>query len=493
MGLLPARRGLQPVPQARLARDPGRGLRVPGRGHGPQRAQPLRRDPRARLRVLAPRRRGLHHGRPGLRRALAEPGPASLRPPRGVPPVRVRRRGVPLRCDLGVHRLEQVRVRAASPGWLRRRGEPVSRDTPPHEEHPSEEEEDERSSWAVPCADVLARLSVEPARGLSEGEVEARRERFGPNRLREAAQRSPGQILLDQFRSLVVLLLLGAALLSAAFGQVVEGVAIGAALLINAAIGFVTELKALRAVAALRELSTATSRVRRAGREQELASEALVPGDIVLLEAGDVVPADLRLVEVEELQADESTLTGESLPVDKAARPVPQDTPLAERTSMVYEGTSLARGAAVGVVVATGMRTELGRIAELVEQAEEHATPMERRLEALGRRLMWLSLAIGLVMAVVGITAGVEPFLMVETAIVLAIAAVPEGLPIVATIALARGTWQMSQRNALVNRLEAVETLGSISVILSDKTGTLTENRMVAARARTSAGERSLA
>ena len=342
------------------------------------------------------------------------------------------------------------------------------------------------TSWE----EVTGRLRVDLRRGLDEAEVAARRARHGPNRLRDVRRRSTLRILLDQFKSLVVILLLVAAALSAAFGQVVEAAAIVAALVINAALGFVTELKATRAVASLRELVGAAALVRRGGLERRVPHSELVPGDVVLLSEGDVVPADLRLCEEEGLTCDESTLTGESLPVAKQVAPLDAQTDLAERSNMAFRGTSVTRGEALGVVVATGMRTELGRIAALVESSGQDMTPLEQRLEQLGHRLIWLVLAIGVALAVGGILAGREVFLMVETSIVLAIAAVPEGLPIVATVALARGTWRMARRNALVNRLSAVETLGATSVILSDKTGTLTENRLVVGRVVTAAGPR---
>src|SRR6185369_10381068 len=208
----------------------------------------------------------------------------------------------------------------------------------------------------------------------------------------------------------------------------------------------------------------------------------LVPGDIVLFEGGDVVPADLRIVTASRLLADESALTGESLAVDKSADPVDEDVPLAERSSILFQGTPLVRGSGSGVVVATGMETELGRISELVAQAERGATPMEKRLEALGRKLVWVTVVVAVLVVVSGLFTGRRLFLLIETAIALAVATVPEGLPIISTIALARGLWRMARRNALIEQLSAVETLGSTSVILTDKTGTLTENRMTATR-----------
>ncbi|MEJ2747581.1 MAG: cation-transporting P-type ATPase, partial [Anaerolineae bacterium] len=204
----------------------------------------------------------------------------------------------------------------------------------------------------------------------------------------------------------------------------------------------------------------------------------LVPGDILLVEGGDVITADLRLIEASKLQTDESTLTGESTPVEKQVDELPEETVLAERSNMLFKGTAVTRGSGEGVVVATGMATELGHISQLVEEAEAEFTPLEKRLDQLGRKLIWVTLGIISVVAITGILRGRAIVLMIETAVALAVAAIPEGLPIVATIALARGMMRMARRNALVNRLAAVETLGSTNVICTDKTGTLTENQM---------------
>jgi len=332
--------------------------------------------------------------------------------------------------------------------------------------------------WAKSADAILKTLDVDVRQGLSGAEVEQRRERYGENRLRHTQTRDAWQILLEQFKSLIVALLGVAAALSFAFGDWVEGLAVMIVILINAAIGFVTELRAVRSMEALQQLSSVSTKVRRAGEVQQIPAEDLVPGDIVVLSGGDVVTADLRLLEASKLQADESTLTGESVPVAKKVDAVAEDTSLAERKSMIYKGTAITRGAGEGVVISTGMATELGDVSALVEQAEEEATPLEERLEQLGRRLIWVTLGIAGLVAISGVIAGREITLMIETAIALAVASVSEGLPIVATVALARGMWRMAQRNALINRLSAVETLGATTVILTDKTGTLTENRM---------------
>jgi Ca2+-transporting ATPase len=258
---------------------------------------------------------------------------------------------------------------------------------------------------------------------------------------------------------------------------VVEAVAIGAALVVDALIGFVTELRAERSMDALRQLDRSTTRVRRDGETCTVGSDELVPGDVVELAAGDVVPADARVVRAAELEVDESALTGESVPVAKDVDPV-AEVPLAERTSAVHKGTAVSRGSGVVVVVGTGMDTEIGHISALVEEAEAEVTPLERRLDQLGTRLLWLTLAMAAIVAASGLLAGRDPRTIIETAVILGVAAVPEGLPIVASLALARGVRRMARRQALVKRLSAVETLGSAGVIMTDKTGTLTEGRM---------------
>ncbi len=293
----------------------------------------------------------------------------------------------------------------------------------------------------------------------------------------------------DQFKGLIPLLLVIAAVLALAFGNLVETAAIGAALIINAMIGFFTEFRAVRSMEALTKLNKVTAKVLREGGIQELSAADLVPGDVVVIDGGDLVTADLRLIEANKLEAGEAALTGESVPVSKALSALDESTPLAERYNMLFKGTSVTRGSGKGVVVAGGMDTELGRISSLVREAEEEKTPLEKRLDRLGRRLVWVTMAIGVLVAVTGLISGKETLLVIETAIALAVAAIPEGLPIVATLALARGMRRMARHNALVNRLSAIETLGSTNVIFTDKTGTLTENRMTVRRVILDSGE----
>ncbi|MGB3188232.1 MAG: HAD-IC family P-type ATPase, partial [Limnoraphis sp.] len=328
----------------------------------------------------------------------------------------------------------------------------------------------------------LNKLSVETNQGLSASNIKKRREKYGHNRLQKLKHRSSWQIFIDQFKSPIIGLLAIAAILSFSFQDWVEGIAIIIAILLNTVIGFFTELKAVNSMESLQELSRTKANVRREGKVQEISAEELVPGDIVVLESGDLVPADVRILQASKLQADESALTGESLPVSKTIEALEGDLSLAERTNMLFKGTAITRGSGEGVVVATGMKTELGHISSMTAEAKQESTPLEQRLDKLGQNLIWVTLVIAVLVAGAGIIGGKELFLMIQTAIALAVAAVPEGLPIVATVALARGMWRMAKRNALINRLSAVETLGATNIICTDKTGTLTENRMTVAQ-----------
>jgi Ca2+-transporting ATPase len=336
--------------------------------------------------------------------------------------------------------------------------------------------------WARDGQDVLAALGVNPDQGLSEAAARQRRILHGANRLRERRPRPLLTILTDQFRSVVVALLAAATVLAFLFGDIPEGIAIVVVLFINAAIGFVTEWRAVRSMEALRRLGQVATRVRRDGQVRSVPAEDLVPGDIVLLDAGDAITADLRLLESAKLAVDESTLTGESVPVAKRVEPLPPATRVMDRSNMGFRGTNVTRGSGLAVVTFTGLATELGRISELVTSASAQATPLQERINQLGRLLVWVTLGLSALIAVAGVLSGRDLRLAVEVAIALAVAAIPEGLPIVATIALARGMWRMARRNALITRLSAVETLGATGVILTDKTGTLTENRMTVAQ-----------
>jgi len=327
--------------------------------------------------------------------------------------------------------------------------------------------------------EVAASLRVDPARGLAASQVKHRLRRHGPNRLRQAKAIPWFRVLADQFRNIVVVLLAAAAAICLVIGEQLEGYSILVVLLLNGAIGFVTEYKANRAVEALQKLGSAEAVVVRSGRKQKVSTADIVPGDVLALEEGQSVPADARVIESAELQVDESSLTGESVPVYKKADVVedPQ-TPLAERVNMLYRGTSVASGNGRACVVATGMDTEIGRTSELVGRVEDEETPLEKRLAGMVRKLIVLCLGVAVVFAVSGIVQGVEVWLMAEAAIALAIAAIPEGLPAVTTITLALGMRRMARRNALIRRLPAVETLGSVTCVCTDKTGTLTRGEM---------------
>ena len=342
--------------------------------------------------------------------------------------------------------------------------------------------------WARKPEEILKQLGVSKKEGLSASEVEKRKARHGLNQLKQTKKKSVWAIWANQFKSIIIGLLLIASALSFAFNEIIEGIAIAAVIVINALIGFFTELRAVRSMEALKKLGGVTAKVRREGKVQEIHAEEMVPGDIVIVEGGDVVTADIRLFQASKLQADESTLTGESVPVGKEAGLLKEETLLAERHNMLFKGTALTRGSGEGVVIHTGMDTELGQISSLVEEAGEETTLLERQLNRLGHKLIWITLVIAVLVAASGILGGKAVFLMIETSIALAIAAIPEGLPIVATIALARGMWRMARQNALINRLSAVETLGSTNIIFTDKTGTLTENRMTVTQIQMDSG-----
>ena len=340
--------------------------------------------------------------------------------------------------------------------------------------------------WATEPDRIVRVLDVVADEGLSSAEAAARIATYGPNTLSEFQATSWRTILWRQLRSFVVLLLAVGAALSFVLGDDLEALAIIAVIVINATIGFVTELRAVRSTEALRELGSTETTVRRNGVARRIAAQKLVPGDIVLLEAGDIVTADARVLEASRLTVDESLLTGESVPVEKSVEALPDATSVAERRNMLFKGSSIAKGSAETVVVTTGMNTELGRITALVQAPSDRRTPLEERIDKLGRVMGWLCVALVAIIGLIGVIRGKDPSEVIQTAIALAVATIPEGLPIVATLALARGVLRMARRNALVEQLSAVETLGSTSVILTDKTGTLTENRMTVTEVVTS-------
>lgn len=332
---------------------------------------------------------------------------------------------------------------------------------------------------ALSAGEVVARLATDPDRGLAPAEVARRRARFGANRLPGDAAPSPFVLLLRQFSDLLIVVLMAAALVAGLIGEALDAIAILVIVVLNGLVGFVQEYRAERALKALQDMSAPQVDVLRDGERRRIGDADLVPGDVVLLEAGNVVPADVRLVAATGLAVDEAALTGESVAVDKdAAAALPADAPLGDRVTLVHRGTHVTRGRAQGIVVAIGAGTELGRIAELMRAHARPLTPLQRRLARFSRRL---TVAVAVICAVVfaaGLLRGEPALLMLLTAISLAVAAIPEALPAVVTVALGLGTKRLARHNALLRRLPAVETLGSVTTICCDKTGTLTENAM---------------
>ncbi|MEX2613498.1 MAG: cation-transporting P-type ATPase [Gaiellaceae bacterium] len=341
---------------------------------------------------------------------------------------------------------------------------------------------------ALAFEDVAGELAGDLEHGLSEAEAAPRLDRFGPNQLARLRRPAYAAIALRQFADPLVGLLIAAVLVSLLIGERIEAAAIAAIVLLNALLGFVQEARAEGAVLALREVLARHASVIRAGREREVGVEQLVPGDLVVLSEGQRVPADGRLVAAAGLAVDESALTGESVPVDKAIEPIPVETPLAERSSMAYAGSSVTRGRGRMIVTATGSATELGEIAGLTERAKSPPTPLQRRVGALTRLMVVFGVVVTLALggAMLARGSSLEEAFLVGVSV--AVAAVPEGLAATVTIALALGAREMAARGAIVRRLTAVETLGSATVIASDKTGTLTENRLRLAVARPARG-----
>ena len=327
--------------------------------------------------------------------------------------------------------------------------------------------------------EALIQLRSDSVHGLRGSEARSRLQEIGLNALQEANKTSWWSIFFSQFQDFMVLVLVGATIVSFFLGEVGDAITIVAIVVMNAILGFVQEYRAEQSVETLKALTAPEARVIREGQLITVAAEDLVPGDILILEAGDRVSADCRLVTVTDLQTDESPLTGESHAVTKNTEPLPRpDIPVADRRNMVYMGTAVARGRGIALVVETGMRTEMGNIANLIRHAVEDQTPLQKRLDHLGKILVYLSLLIVGVVVVTGLFRGEPLYQMFLTGVSLAVAAIPEGLPAIVTIALALGVQRMIKAHAIVRRLPAVETLGCTTVICTDKTGTLTKNQM---------------
>jgi Ca2+-transporting ATPase len=348
---------------------------------------------------------------------------------------------------------------------------------------------DPTAPWHALDVDSVARsVATDAVSGLSPEEAARRLAANGANELARGPAVRPLAILARQFESLVVAILLAASAISLALGEIVDGAAIAAIVALNATIGVVQELRAERSLAALAGLSAPRARVVRAGRSSIVPAREVVRGDVLLLEAGDLVAADARLLAAAALRTGEAALTGESEPAEKSVAPLPVEAPLADRRNLVFLGTSVAAGTGRAVAVATGMDTEVGRIAQLAAGASRDATPLQRELDAVGRRLIAACLAIVAVVFALGYARGVAPFELFLGAVSLAVAAVPEGLPAVVTVSLALGVERMARRGALIRSLPAVETLGAAQVICTDKTGTLTVGSMTVRRLHTASG-----
>ena len=326
--------------------------------------------------------------------------------------------------------------------------------------------------------EILHLFQTQVVVGISKTEAEKRSKEFGLNVYQNQKQKPIWLMLIQQFNSPIVYLLVFGMAVSVYFQDYIEGVAIGVVILINALIGFLMELQARSSMNALKEMDVILSKVIRDGKTQEIPSEKLTVGDVVVLEAGDVVPSDGRLVELNQLQCDESSLTGESLPTEKNLEKMPEDAALGDQHNMVFKGTSVINGNGKAVITGIAQNTELGTITALVESSEDTITPLDKKLNALSKKLIWLTLIMTAIFAITGIIQGKDWVSIVKTSIALAVAAFPEGLPIVATVALSYGMLHMARRNVIVKNLSSVETLGSTTIILTDKTGTLTENKI---------------
>jgi len=316
------------------------------------------------------------------------------------------------------------------------------------------------------------------SQGLSAGEAAERLKRLGPNELVEKKKKSPFRMFLDQFLDFMILILIAAAVISGFIGDLSDTIAIVVIVIVNAVIGFIQEYRAEKAMEALKKMAAPTATVIRDGQPGTAAASELVPGDLVVLEAGRIVPADMRLIETAQLKVEEAALTGESVPVEKKTEALAEEVPLGDRNNMAYKGTFVTYGRGVGVVAETAMKTEFGKIAAMLQNEEEVKTPLQKRLAVFGRKLAVAVLVICAVVLGMGILRGEPPMLMLLTAISLAVAAIPEALPAVITISLALGARKLINLKALIRKLPAVETLGSVTYICSDKTGTLTLNRM---------------
>ncbi len=342
----------------------------------------------------------------------------------------------------------------------------------------------QRQGWHILSGgEICDKLRVNPEKGLSDKDVNRRLVEYGHNSLAVKKGVNPVFLFLGQFKDFMVMVLMIATLISGLLGEIADAVTILAIILLNAILGFVQEYKAERSMESLRSLTAPEATVLRNGMGLKIPASELVPGDIVMLETGDRIPADIRWIKATNIRVEESALTGESQPVAKISEPlIDQYTPMADRKNMSYMGTVVVNGRGIGVVTGTGMATEMGIIADMMQEIISEMTPLQKRLAELGKWLVTISMALCLVVVVTGILQGESFYKMFLTGVSLAVAAIPEGLPAIVTVALAVGVQRMVKRNAVIRKLPAVETLGCATVICSDKTGTLTQNEMTVRR-----------
>ncbi|MEA3379158.1 MAG: calcium-translocating P-type ATPase, PMCA-type [Nanoarchaeota archaeon] len=330
---------------------------------------------------------------------------------------------------------------------------------------------------SLPTQKVIKKLKSKES-GLNKKEAHFRLKRFGYNQLKRKKKISPCNIFLSQFKSVIIWILIAAVIISLILKHNIDAVIIAIILIGNAILGFIQEYKSEKAIEALKKLTALKAKVLRDGKEKQIIADYLVPGDIIILSEGDIVPADSRIIENNSLQTQESSLTGESTPIMKSISILKPQTALAERKNMAYSGTIVVAGKAKAIVAATGMKSEIGKIAGMIEKIEEGITPLQKRLKDLGKYFIYGTIIIAFIVLALGLIQGTDFMEMLITSVALAVAAIPEGLPAVVTISLAIAIQKMTKRNSLIRKLPSVETLGSTTVICTDKTGTLTLNQM---------------
>ena len=335
-----------------------------------------------------------------------------------------------------------------------------------------------QNPFTLSAQEIADRFHIDTENGMDKKAIKKHVAEYGLNQIPEDGPKSRWRILVDQLVDPIIYILAVAAVLAFLFSDWLEGVAILVVILISVSIGFFMELQALRSLEALRKMGQTMTHVLRSGKTQKIKASELVPGDIILVRTGDVIAADARLVSHENLTIKESSLTGESVPVSKTIENLPTETPIADQRNMLFKGTMVTTGSGRAIVTSTGANTQLGKIQRMGMEAEKEITPLEKKLNQLSKWLIWLTLIFAVLIVIAGYIRGKELLLMIETGVALAVAAIPEGLPIVATIALAQGMLRLSKKQVIIKKLEAVQTLGATNIICTDKTGTLTEDKM---------------